>query len=50
VFGIFFASLVVSADLLLVVIAWRFLTIYTGMLIGIPVTLHEILRKEPEGW
>ena len=49
VFGIFFASMVASSDLVLVVIAWRFLPIYTGMLIGIPVTLHEILRKEPGG-
>lgn len=46
VFAMFFADLVRADDLLLMVIAWRALTIYLGMLIGVPVTLHALVR----GW
>ncbi|MFO7984099.1 MAG: lysylphosphatidylglycerol synthase transmembrane domain-containing protein [Desulfuromonadales bacterium] len=47
VFGLFFSSMVGVGDLVLVIVAWRLLTIYAGMLIGVPVTLYEIARKEP---
>jgi uncharacterized protein (TIRG00374 family) len=48
VFGVFFASLVVSSDLVGIIVMWRFLTIYLGMLIGIPVTLHELFGRGTE--
>lgn len=44
-FGLFFAGLVGGGDLLLTIIAWRFLTIYLGMLVGVPVTLYVVLAK-----
>jgi uncharacterized membrane protein YbhN (UPF0104 family) len=44
VFGIFFASLVRPSDLVGIIVIWRFLTIYLGMLIGIPVVLYELFR------
>lgn len=49
VFGLFFASVVNPTQLLLVIVVWRFLTIYLGMLVGVPVTLREMTRKEPCG-
>lgn len=45
VFGLFFASLVNSSELVGIIVLWRFLTIYLGMLIGVPVTLHEMSRR-----
>ncbi len=45
VFGLFFAGLVLPGDLLLTILAWRFLTIHLGMLIGIPVTLRALLKR-----
>lgn len=45
VFGIFFASLVAPSDLVGIIVAWRFLTIYLGMLIGIPVVLCELFGR-----
>lgn len=42
-FGLFFASLVAAGDLVLVILAWRFLTIHLGMLIGLPITLRAIV-------
>jgi hypothetical protein len=45
VFGLFFASMVDPSDLVGIMIMWRFLTIYLGMLIGIPVTLHELVPR-----
>lgn len=45
VFGLFFASLVNSSELVGLIVLWRFLTIYLGMLIGVPVTLHELARR-----
>jgi hypothetical protein len=44
VFGLFFASLIHASELVGIILVWRFLTIYLGMLIGIPVTLHELTR------
>lgn len=41
-FGLFFASLVAAGDLVLVILAWRFLTIHLGMLIGLPITLRTL--------
>jgi hypothetical protein len=46
VFGIFFADRVAAGDLLLIIVAWRFLTIHLGMLIGVPVTAYTLLRKD----
>lgn len=45
VFGLLFASLVNSSELVGIIVLWRFLTIYLGMLIGVPVTLHEMSRR-----
>jgi hypothetical protein len=45
IFGLFFASVVNAADLVCIIVIWRFLTIYLGMLIGIPVTLRELLKR-----
>jgi len=42
VFAMFFAGLVQADHLLLMVVAWRALTIYLGMLIGVPITLHAL--------
>ncbi len=45
VFALLFAGVAPAADLLLVLIAWRVLTIYLGMLIGVPVTLRLLLKR-----
>ena len=45
-FALFFASLLSNADLVLVMLGWRFLTVHLGMLIGIPVTIHALLQGE----
>ncbi|WP_207062781.1 lysylphosphatidylglycerol synthase transmembrane domain-containing protein [Motiliproteus sp. SC1-56] len=44
-FGLLFAKLVGQADLVLVILAWRFLTIHLGMLIGVPLSLHTLARR-----
>lgn len=48
-FGLLFAPLVAIGDLVLIIVIWRFLTIHLGMLIGLPVTLHLLAGKEPNG-
>lgn len=48
VFRLFFASMIAPSELVLVIVAWRFLTIYLGMLIGVPVVLHEMAGKGPD--
>ena len=45
-FGLFFHQLISANDLLLTIVAWRFLTIYLGMLIGIPVTLRTVFGRD----
>ncbi len=45
IFGAFFASLVNPSDLVGIILVWRFLTIYLGMLVGIPVTLQELFKR-----
>jgi uncharacterized protein (TIRG00374 family) len=45
-FGHFFAGLISGGHLVLVTVAWRALTIYLGMIIGIFVTHHELTRSE----
>ncbi len=42
-FGFLFAGLVSDDHLVQVTLAWRFLTIYLGMAIGVFVTQHELL-------
>ncbi|MFP4252079.1 MAG: lysylphosphatidylglycerol synthase transmembrane domain-containing protein [Guyparkeria sp.] len=42
VFGYFFRDVVTASHLVLVTVAWRALTIYVGMLIGLFVTQREI--------
>lgn len=42
VFGLFFASRIHASELVDIRLVWRFLTIYLGMPIGIPVTVHEL--------
>jgi hypothetical protein len=43
-FALLFTGIVPAGDVLLVMITWRALTIYLGMLIGVPVTLHVLAR------
>lgn len=43
-FGHFFAGMVTGNHLVLVTVAWRILTIYIGMGIGLFITHHEIAR------
>lgn len=45
-FGYFFAGLIGTSHLVLVIVAWRFLTIYLGMAIGVLVTQRELMRVE----
>lgn len=42
VFGLFFASQLKASELVGIILLWRFLTIYLGMLVGVPATLHEL--------
>jgi len=44
VFGKLFAGVVDARHLVLVTLAWRFLTIHTGMLVGAAATHHELTR------
>ena len=45
VFGSFFSDILAPAHLLLVIVAWRFLTIYLGMLIGLVVLQRELMPQ-----
>jgi len=45
VFGSFFSEILAPSHLLLVIVAWRFLTIYLGMLIGLVVMQRELIRQ-----
>jgi len=51
VFAHFFHDVVTASHLVLVTVAWRVLTIYLGMLIGLFVTQHELAagRQRKEG-
>ncbi|WP_052063392.1 lysylphosphatidylglycerol synthase transmembrane domain-containing protein [Nitrincola sp. A-D6] len=42
--GTLFSDRVSASNLVLMILLWRFLTIHQGMLIGVPVTLHILLR------
>ena len=44
VFGTFFRTLLSANHLLLVILAWRFFTIYLGMLIGMLILLMQIIK------
>jgi len=50
VFGSFFRDILSGNHLVLVTIAWRFLTIYLGMLIGLLVMQRELIKshRRPE--
>ncbi len=48
-FGVMFNSIIRPADLLLTVLAWRFLTIHSGMLIGAWVVLRMLARRGRDG-
>ncbi|MCG5501655.1 lysylphosphatidylglycerol synthase transmembrane domain-containing protein [Ectothiorhodospira lacustris] len=43
-FGHFFSGLVTGGHLLLVVLAWRFLTIYLGMVVGLIILHRDLLH------
>ena len=45
VFGAFFLSSVSSSSLISVIIIWRFLTIYLGMIIGLFMGVWEVIRE-----
>ena len=49
IFGHFFSGILTANHLVLVTIAWRFLTIYIGMLIGVVVTQLELSRSRSTG-
>jgi uncharacterized protein (TIRG00374 family) len=49
VFGHFFRDVVTASHLVLVTVAWRALTIYLGMLIGLFVTQHELAAGRRRG-
>lgn len=46
VFGHFFSGILTGNHLVLVTVAWRFLTIYLGMLVGVVVTQFELTRSK----
>lgn len=48
VFGHFFTGVLTGNHLILVTVAWRFLTIYLGMLVGVAVTQLELMRSKRE--
>jgi uncharacterized membrane protein YbhN (UPF0104 family) len=48
VFGSFFRDTLGSGHLLLVTVAWRFVTIYLGMLIGLIILQRELLAKQKD--
>lgn len=48
VFGSFFRDSLSSSHLLLVTVAWRFITIYLGMLIGLVILQRELLAKQKD--
>jgi hypothetical protein len=48
-FGHFFRDVVTASHLVLVTVAWRVLTIYLGMLIGLFVTQHELASGQRGG-
>jgi uncharacterized protein (TIRG00374 family) len=45
VFGSFFRDSLTSSHLVLVTVAWRFVTIYIGMLIGLVILQRQLLAK-----
>lgn len=47
VFGFVFRGMVTGSHLVLVTLAWRFLTIYVGMLVGVVATVFEAARGGP---
>ncbi len=49
VFGSFFQGTLSGNHLVLVTVAWRFLTIYLGMIIGLLVMQRELLKSRREG-
>lgn len=48
VFGYAFTGVVGGAHLVLVTLAWRFLTVYLGMLVGVGITFREMSAWEME--
>jgi len=44
-YGLLFAQLVRKEDIALLTLAWRFLTIYIGLVIGIFVVFRELLTQ-----
>lgn len=45
VFGLFFSKLVQAGDLVLAIVAWRFLTVHLGMIIGVPFALRAVFGR-----
>jgi uncharacterized membrane protein YbhN (UPF0104 family) len=45
VFGSFFSDILAPSHLLLVIVAWRFLTIYLGMLIGLVIMQRQLIQQ-----
>jgi len=48
-YGLLFAQLVQRQDIALLTLAWRFLTIYVGVAIGIVVVYREVFQRDKAG-
>ena len=48
-YGLLFAQLVQRQDIALLTLAWRFLTIYVGVAIGIAVMYREVFQRDKAG-
>ncbi len=48
-YGLLFAQLVQKQDIVPLILSWRFLTIYVGMVIGIAVIYREIFQRNKAG-
>jgi hypothetical protein len=45
-YGLLFSQLVQKQDIALLTLAWRFLTIYVGVVIGIVVMYREMFKRK----
>ncbi len=45
-FGLLFSQLVQKQDIVVLTLAWRFLTIYVGVVIGIVVVYREMFKRK----
>ena len=48
-YGLLFAQLVQKQDIAPLILSWRFLTVYVGMVIGIVVIYREMFQRDKAG-